>query len=316
MVDYLIYEGEPIAVPALRVIAILSGNVHDTDNRLVLAKAYALFESSFGEAANVTSYNFPGHKGKIRWMKPSLDQDGKAFFTRETIAYGEGLRRYGYALEDFEEPALPYFAVEQRDDLVFFEVDLPVDQPQSRAFADAITPELTKAQMIWGVIGLGMFLPPYKSSLEFELGRSVPRYRTSIEITPSMVTDGLRREGSAHRWAKTEEPGIPDIGWKTFIGREFWPRIPEAKARLEAQPDVTVAEEHNALVVTAGDDPIWGDVNHDEDISAFISIAEALLPIRYPLGAAKAFMFGGDPGNARIVDRVEAYLGRYVPIEQ
>ncbi|MCR4266330.1 type VI immunity family protein [Nitratireductor sp. ZSWI3] len=310
MVDFLIYEGEPIAVPAFRVIAILAGEIHAAKNKPALAGTYELFEASFGEAANVTSYNFPGHAGKIRWMNPTLQKQGRQFFDSNATEYGQGLRRYGYALDAFEEPALPYFAVEQRSDVCFLEIDIRDDAALAVAFADDITRLLMDAQVIWGVMGMGMFLPPYKSSLEFKLGEGVRRYRTSIEISPSMVMDGIRREGSSHRWQKDEKPGIADIGWRTLIGREYWSRIPDAIPALREAENISVEQSEHVLAITAGVQPIWGDVNRGEDITAYSTVAKQLAPIRYPESAAKAFMFGGNTHDPHHADKIETYLAR------
>ncbi|WP_150130080.1 DUF3396 domain-containing protein [Sinorhizobium sp. RAC02] len=312
MIEFLTYEGAPIAVPAFRIIAVLEGDIHDEANRPGLTRAYGMFEAAFDEAADTASYNFPGHKGKLRKITASLKKDGRAFFAREETSYGEGLRRYSRAFADFEEPALPFFGVEQRSYECFLELDLPADDARILSLAEDIAGELGRTRTIWAVMGMGFFLPPYKSSLAFMLGRSIGRYRTGIDISPSMVTDGLRREGSAHRWKEDEQPGIPDLGWKTFIGREFWPRIPDVAVALKAEPDITVEELDNALVITAGDRPIWGDVDQGEDISAYYTVAKHLSPIAYPVEAGKAFMFGGDTYDAGHVARVEAYLTRYM----
>lgn len=310
LIKSLTYEGEPIAVPAFRIIAILDGDIHDSSNRPGLTRAYELFEAAFDDAADMASYNFPGHKGKLRKITAALKKNGRDFFARAETRYGEGLRRYGHARADFEEPALPFFGVEQRSYECFLELDLPADDPRILSLAEEIAVELGRTRTIWAVMGMGFFLPPYKSSLAFMLGQSPARYRTSIDISPSMVTDGLRREGSAHRWKEGEQPGIPDLGWKTFIGREFWPRIPDVIAVLRAKPGITMKQLEDALLITAGDKPIWGDA--DEDISAYNTVAKHLSPIAYPVEAGKAFLFGGDTYDARHVARVEAYLARHM----
>lgn len=311
MVDILRYDGDPFAVPAFRIIAIIAGDIHAPANVAAIKKAYALFEESFGEAANVTSYNFFGHNGKIRWMNPKLLEEGRGFFDRTPIEYGDGLRRYGYAIEEFEEPALPYFGVEQRSDFSFLEIDIRSDDDRIVAFANSITEQLLKADVICGVMGMGFFLPPYKSSLEFELGQVSRRYRTSIDISPSMVMDGIRKEGSSYRWQTGEEPGIADIGWRTLIGREFWSRIAEALSELKAEKDITVVQSDTVLAITAGQRPIWGDINRKEDIAAYRAVAKHLSAIRYPPGAAKAFMFGGGTHDPKVADKIEAYLDRF-----
>lgn len=198
MIKSLTYGRAPIAVPAFRIIAILEGNIHDEANRPGLTRAYELFEASFDEAADTASCNFPGHKGKLRKITAVLKKDGHDFFARAETRYGEGLLRYGHALADFEEPAVPFFGVEQRSYECFLELALPSDDPRILSLAEDIAGELGRARAIWSVMGMGFFLPPYKSSLVFLLGESVGRYRTGTGISPSIV---MGCAGTARRTA-------------------------------------------------------------------------------------------------------------------
>lgn len=311
MVDVLRFNDDPIAVPAFRIIAIIAGDIHAPENVSAIRNIYSLFEENFGELANVTSYNFPGHTGKIRWANPKLLDQARAWFERDATEYGQGIRRYGYEVQEFEEPALPYFGVEQRSYFNFLEIDIRHDDDRVVAFANSVTEHLLGIEVICGVMGMGFFLPPYKSSLVFELGRMVDRYRPSIEISPSMIMNGIRREGSSHRWKEGEEPGIADIGWRTLIGREFWSRIPDAASALKAEKDIAVEQSDKLLAVTAGTQPVWGDTERNEDISAYRAIARHLVPILYPKGAAMAFMFGGGTYDADVAGRIDAYLKRF-----
>lgn len=309
MTDLLLYNGNPSAAPAFRIIAIVDGDIHTEPSRDALAAIYSRFEVEFGESANVTSYNFSGHAGKIRWINPELIADGQNFFRRDNTEYGEGIRRYGYAIEEFKEPAVPYFCVEQRSNLHFLEIDLPGTAPSIREFADFVTEQLLKVRLITGVMGFGFFLPPYKNSLEFIMGAAATRLKAAIEISPSMVMDGVRREGSAYRWKSGEKAGIADIGWRTLIGQEFWDRLPETED-LKSQPDIAVDKSDSVLSITASSEPIWGDVNKGEAIDAYRAVAAYLSPVQMPAGCLKAFAFGGG-GEPDHNDKVEAYLSRF-----
>ncbi|MEB2848204.1 DUF3396 domain-containing protein [Rhizobiales bacterium RZME27] len=309
MTDLLLYNGNPSAVPAFRIIAIVEGDIHAEPSRSALAAIYSRFEAAFGESANVTAYNFPGHTGKIRWTNPDLITDGQNFFRRDSTEYGEGIRRYGYAIEEFKEPAVPYFCVEQRSHFHFLEIDLPETAPSIREFADFVTEELLKVRVITGVMGFGFFLPPYKGSLEFILGAAAARFKAAIEISPSMVMDGVRREGSAYRWKSGEKAGIADIGWRTLVGAEFWDRLPPMED-IGSQPDIAVDKSDTVLSITAGSEPIWGDVNKGEAIDAYRAVAAYLSPVQMPAGCMKAFAFGGT-GEPAHNDKVEAYLSRF-----
>lgn len=309
MPDFILYDGDQIAVPAFRIFAVVDGDMHGERDRQILTSIYAKFEALFGASANVTSYNFPGYTGKIRWANPKILEDGRSFFQRETAQYGQGIRRYGYALANFKEPALPFFGIEQSNYFNFLEIALPEDASSTLDFANFVTERLLNVPVICGVMGMGFFLPPYKSSLKFMLGGAIARYKAAIETSPHMIDEGIRREGSAYRWKPGEQPGIADIGWRTFIGSEFWDRLAEP-AELLKTPRVTIEKSDSVLCITAGEQPIWGDVNKGEDISAYKAVARYLAPVRIPEGCMKAFGFGGGltPDHA---DKVEAYLTRF-----
>lgn len=311
MIDMLYWAGDPIAVPAFRIFAIVDGDLHSEVNAANTRSIYSKFEERFGKTATWASYNFLGHRGKYKKTTPKLLDEGRAFLNGNATQYGEGIRRYGEAFEGYPHPGIPFFGVEQRSYVHYLELAIPYDYPELVEFADLITAELMKMSVVCGAMGMGFFLPYHLDSLSHQLGQAVPRYRAILDVTPDMVTNGVRKEGSSYRWQAGEEPGIADIGWRTLIGREFWSRISDAVSTLKAEEDITVEQSDTVIAITAGKRPIWGDVNRKEDISAYRTVAKQLSPIRYPEGAAKAFMFGGGTYDANIADKIEAYLERF-----
>ncbi|CEJ13641.1 hypothetical protein BN1110_03964 [bacterium YEK0313] len=303
--DMLTFEGQPFAVPAFRIIAIVDGETGDERALQCHGRIYALFEASFGADAKVASYHFDRHKGRFAWMKPSLVAEGRRFFTRGRFAFTDGIRRYGMVPEAFDNPALPYFGIENRRGMTGLELALPIDAGNI-GFAMDMLDALGGAPVIWGVMGYGFFVPPYKRSLAFMLGQASRRYRTAIEIWVKMVDEGIRREGSYYRWKEGEEPGIGDVGWHTLVGREFWPRLPADLDSQAAAARVAVTRGPDVLTLTAGPRPIWGDVQAGEDIAAYRAAAALLRPIRFPAGCGHVSMFNGDHP-----DRVDAYLARF-----
>lgn len=309
MTEMILWEGTPSAVPAFRILAIIDGDIHATPARDILGRIYQKFEELYGKGSGDVSYNFPGHRGKIRKANAKLLEEGRKFFQREATEYGEGLRRYGYALEEFGHPGIPFFGVEQRSYFHFLDIALPEDTAAIVEFADFVTAELLNAPVITGVMGMGFFLPYHNSSLKFLLGGKVERYRAAIEITLDMAYDGIRTEGSAYRWKAGELPGIADIGWRTLVGAEFWDRLPDPE-RLPSGSDVTIEKSAGVLCLTAGEGPIWGDVEADEDISAYQAVASYLAPVRMPEGCLQAFGFGGGMTSGHEA-KVHAYFHRF-----
>lgn len=309
---FLMRDGDAVAFPALRTLAYLPHDLSVDYNRDVLVSIYEKFEARFKQVANVTSFKFDTHKGAIRWANPSLLLEAREWLKGGTILPYEGIRRYGYVVDGFEEPNLPFLSIENVRPLLL-EVSLPLTDQASREFADWLASRLSRTPTIWAAQGYGFVLPPYLGSLgRYALPQSTPRYKAAIELQLDDATPGVRREGSPHRWQPGEEPGIPDIGWRTLIGREFWDRVPDVEADLADVVGVQVERSDTVLTITIGDEPIWGDVNADEDVSAYRAVAQALEPIAYPLGAARAFAFGGahyDPAQA---EKIERYFRRFM----
>lgn len=312
MPDMLLHDDTPFALPAFRIIALLDGEIADRVNRDALAQAHRLFEDAWGAAAYMASFHFGKHRGKIRKINAGLLAEGRAFFEQAATAYGDGLRRYGYALSEFEGPALPYFEVEQRSGIAFLEIDLPAEHVHNVAFADAITDLLLGARLICGVMGMGFFLPPYNRSMSFGMAQALERYPAAIHITPAMVMNGVRRENSMHRWSPGEQPGIADVGWRTLVGWPFFGRLATALVALEQEPGVSTRCGDKAIAVTAGPEPVWGDASKRESLSAYRAVARHLAPIRFPRDCARAFMFGGNAAHDEpLARRLDAYLGRF-----
>ncbi|SFB50082.1 Protein of unknown function [Rhizobium sp. NFR07] len=309
MTEMILWEGTPSAVPAFRILAIIDGDIHAGQTRDLLGRIYQRFEGRYGKGGGEVSYNFPGHRGKIRKANLKLLEEGREFFLRDETEYGQGIRRYGYAIEEFGHPGVPFFGVEQRSYFHFLDIALPEDTASIVEFADFVTAELLNAPVITGVMGMGFFLPYHKDSLKFLLGGKVERYKAALEITPDMVYDGIRTEGSSYRWKTGELPGIADIGWRTLIGAGFWPRLPDI-AQLRSGSDIAVEKSERVLCVTAGERPIWGDVEAGDNIDAYRSVASYLAPIRLPEGCLQAFGFGGGMMSGHEA-KVHAYIHRF-----
>jgi hypothetical protein len=281
MTEMILWEGTPSAVPAFRILAIIDGDIHAGQARDILGGIYQRFEEHYGKGGGAVSYNFPGHRGKIRKANSKLLEEGRNFFLQEKTEYGQGMRRYGYALEQFGHPAIPFFGVEQRGYVHFLDIALPEDTASIVAFADFVTAKLLNAPVITGVMSMGFFLPYHNSSLKFVLGSKVERYKAAIEITPDMIYSGIRTESSPYRWKDGELPGIADIGWRTLVGAEFWSRLPDI-AQLQAMSDVVVEKSADVLCVTAGERPIWGEVEAGEDIGVYRTVPGYFSPVRLP----------------------------------
>jgi len=177
----------------------------------------------------------------------------------------------------------------------------------------AATTILQDTSLSWGAIGFGFYLPASLESLLPYLPQTMKRYRTALELQLESGLPGLRRpsEDEGRYWAAKPDllGGIPDIGWRTFVGTEYMPRIPKL-ATASFPDDVTLAVHNHVTVITAGAQPIWGDLNKGEQIASYTAIAHALASISYPKDIAYGSYFGNMRQDLPGRQRLDAYFDR------
>ena len=107
-------------------------------------------------------------------------------------------------------------------------------------------------------------------------------------------------------------PGLPDIGWRTYIGEAF-------RARLPDQPDASFLAHGATLeildrvsIVTAGSAPIWGDLNTAEDISAYQAAATYLAPAMADHGLRVRAAPCYTKSDREKLRAAEAYVDRFI----
>lgn len=96
-----------------------------------------------------------------------------------------------------------------------------------------------------------------------------------------------------------------------MIGKEFLSRLPPL-TDLASQPGLAVRKFAQFAELTAGPEPIWGDINSGEDISAWQNAATALAQVRPDWEFAKRRLFGGGYENDNGLERIEAWHERFV----
>lgn len=106
-------------------------------------------------------------------------------------------------------------------------------------------------------------------------------------------------------------PGLPDIGWRTYIGEAFRTRLPDQPDASFFGHGATLEILDTMSIVTAGSAPIWGDLNTVEDISAYQAAAAYLAPAMadHGLRVREAPCYTkSDPEKVRAA---EAYVNRF-----
>ncbi|ABD55931.1 hypothetical protein Jann_3014 [Jannaschia sp. CCS1] len=229
-----------------------------------------------------------------------------------------GIRLYGGDDTRLGKPLVPFASLSHHltptiigPEPRFFDIDfaLPPEGSATEAFLRDSNKILGTLPLRAGFQGLGFASSPVVGGRNRDWAPAFKRYQTAImlelRLSPSLVF--LNPYRSKSKGAYT--PGLPDIGWRTYVGAEF-------AARLGPPPDhpnVSSEQLGDLTIVTAGERPIWGDLNSGEDISAYQAAAAYLNPAM----ASRNIRVREAPGyrhtDATRRELGEAYLDRLAP---
>lgn len=306
----LTYEGEPSAAPAFRTMAWIEGSLSDQALVEKMIGFYDLFVDRFAGPDLYLMQGGRGKGGKTVQATPKALENARDWLMTPPHNFPTTLR-----LATYDEPSdlttVPFFRIEEGSGMVLLEFDQRPDSPDL-TLAARLAGMLMDLPLICAVQGYGFHLGGGNDSLIWTLPQTTSRYRCAIEIQLDGPAPGIRKEGSFFPYERHPkvQPGIADIGWRTFIGAAFLDRIPDIDS-LQGADEITVERRNGNVVITAGMAPIWGDLNRNEDISAYREIARVLAPAEYPLEIAKGSLFGDATGDPDRVDRLTAYLDRF-----
>lgn len=298
----------PIAMPAFRVCAALDGALSDDANKTCASDVFEAFLDNFGP-----DIAYAATSGKSRWtpklVKPTAT---KLKRMREVIANGftthTGMRLYGPDTNVLGKPAVPFLSITQvYPTFIVIDLAVPHDHPDRDAFAQASDHALRSANLMAGYQGFGFFKSPISGLADNNLPVATDRFRAATMTewmgNPSCTLWSPRTAGN---WPGYEA-GITELGWRTYVGRMFTDRITAAPAA-----SLTIEDLPNMKIVTAGPAPIWGDVNADEDITAYKDAYAYLAPVFTSRDMLRSSTLGGipsyDPARAAVVD---GYLNRF-----
>ena len=304
-------SGRVYAVPSFRIMALVDREMASSDMRDAAAALLDLFLSSI-DHTDMWSAHAGARTSQLKPVKiaPKRLEKLHAWLRDTDWKWPSTLRlnRWDEALELF---APPHLRLEQRGRVATFQIELPQDAEGLIGFADRVQAILADLPVLWGVMGFGMYQPLGVDSLIWMLPRVTPRYRCAIEVQPDRAESCLRRIAHLEELRQKITPvfTLPDIGWRTFIGDEFLPRLPDLPA-LASQPGIALSRGDSFTVVQAGAAPIWGDVNMAEDITPYRAVAHALKPCKPEWIRVRNGLFGGYE-NDNGLERIEQWYHRF-----
>lgn len=311
---------EPIALPVFRIGFVLDGMLDQPSCRTAVLAMLDAFTAEYGaQLAYMMLAGTGGKPGKLVAF-----HTGKLAQWRERIAEGlprnRGLRLYGTDDNPLAAPFAPFLSLDHdRHPLTRIEICIPWDAQDLLGFSAGIDRIARAAPVRFGFQGYGFAGSPVAGFPERMLPAAFLRYRTALMgdvlgketclfYSKPFVT--MRRLDQQRKGAGGPpydyQPGIPDMGWRTYIGPAF-------AGRLSGSPEdarIKVDEQGGIVMVTVGDKPIWGDLNQGEDISAWREAQAFLRPAFCSRNLLGALTLGSDPADLASVETAAKYLDR------
>ena len=304
-------SGRVYAVPSFRILLHVEKPLGDPAMKAVSDALIDLFWE--GRSHENMIFGRAGGRFKklgAEYVTPKVIAKAKKWAAEAAWEWPSTLR-FARWFDDLECSGPPHLRLEQRAELSTIQLELPPEWQGIPAFTERVTALISDLPVLWGVMGFGMFQPVALDSLIWMLPRVTPRYRCAIEVQPDRAESSLRRSARLEELRLKITPvfTLPDIGWRTFIGDEFLPRLPDLPA-LASQPGIALSRGDSFTVVQAGAAPIWGDVNMAEDITPYRAVAHALKPCKPEWIRVRNGLFGGYE-NDNGLERIEQWYHRF-----
>ena len=312
MPDYIYRDDRPIAQPSFRILVYCLQPLANPAISNTMAELLDVFVSTYREELAYIVISDDERPMLGRHVDDDAIADARDWLANATKPWPSTCRLFSHINEEAQAITVPSYRAEQAADYCFLDMSVPADPQRVKDFADDVTDIIKDCPILYSVMGMGFFLPASLESLETFLPRAYPRYKTAIEFMAEGARWGLHKEIGNFDWQgyPNATPGIPTIGWRTILATHYLNDLPNLETVTQT-PGVSLERTDNMAIVTAGDLPIWGDVNASEDISAYQAVAAALKPVRVHIEPALSGLFGSLRSDPQGRDRLEAYLSRF-----
>lgn len=239
------------------------------------------------------------------------------------------LHLYGAAGGTGDTATLPVFALAHAPlPMLSLDIAVPAADGRGGALLDVADRLLAGLPVISGAAGLGFRkvptahgmadFPPAHRRFRAALIPYYQPFSSLVRYDAALVSNKRMRQKQQAQGRPIAEgqrydyrPGLHDIGWRTYIGAGFQDRLGPQEGLATA--GVTVDSRASHVCVTIGPEPIWGDLNASEDVSAwhaaYAYLKPALADDDLRLAAAPCY-------SAKSPERMREardYLNRFVP---
>jgi len=210
-----------------------------------------------------------------RLEKLFAEEDGRL---SHTMFYGPGIN-----LDDVRM-TMPYAFIKSDVGSVYFNISIAHDDEDGKALLiERIWPFLRECSPIYAYMNYGYTPNALAHTLPMtEVAKVRNRYRTAPALADYGYDNMIACPEFFAEWCEDHghpSPiGIHEIGWRTLLGTHYEDRLDQLD--LSGIPGVTAIRTPGQLEIVIGDAPFWGDVNQQEDISAWREVHERLKPVR------------------------------------
>lgn len=275
---------KPIAIPCFRIGAALDGHLNVETSLIAAKQIYDIFTTQF---SGEIRFALIEKKRAQRGARATKATSKKVQNLKDALWGGmveqSSVRFYGTDENPLNAPFLPFLSISNRQGPVTeIEISVPWDTPDLLRFADAVHTVLCDAPVRFGYQGMGFGKTSLNGLDDFSLPMAHERFRTALMGTFNRSPDHLlfRKvyivNSKVPGMGGEYSPGVGDTGWRTYVGAAFRDRLGDVD--IARAKGVRIDEFADVTVVTAGPEPIWGDVNRGEDISAFVASYAYLRP--------------------------------------
>lgn len=275
----------PIATPVLRVHLWIVGTYADAPIRALAERATAAFIDHLGETPTFGAMVRPTGSKSLKLTRATAARRTEM---SRAIAVGLPDHRYLYLTGTDQEGQAghPMLALAHAPlPMAEIRIELPWQAKGAQALLEHVDAALEGLPVLAGYMGYGFAPRPLGVNYASFAPPAHLRYRCALMTDPLSFSPLVRHDQAFVTMRRLDQkraavgrtvrdadlfdyaPGLPDIGWRTYVGGAFRDRL-SAPAETSG-PGMTIEDRGDFAAVTAGPAPIWGDLNLNEDISAY-----------------------------------------------